>query len=105
MSTVPPRPRSAPACAPAAPRRGSAGSTRELLVAFIVPKAANTPSSAALRRHLANALPSWMLPHRYELLPEMPVTATGKIDLAALAHRSLSAPDPHRAHLPSAIDD
>ncbi len=42
------------------------------------------PDAAALRRQLALSLPDHMLPARYVLLPELPLTAHGKVDRRAL---------------------
>jgi amino acid adenylation domain-containing protein len=44
-----------------------------------------------LRRALAQQLPAYMVPSAWEVLPELPVTPTGKIDRRALAGRSLAA--------------
>jgi acyl-CoA synthetase (AMP-forming)/AMP-acid ligase II len=38
-----------------------------------------------LRAHLATQLPSYMVPQQLEVLPQLPVTANGKIDYAALS--------------------
>ncbi|MEU0161715.1 amino acid adenylation domain-containing protein [Streptomyces sp. NPDC006261] len=55
------------------------------LCAYCVPA---TPGTAldrrALRRHLAGSLPSYMIPSYFVELPALPLTATGKIDTAAL---------------------
>ena len=41
----------------------------------------------ALRARLAAELPAWLVPQRLILLPVLPETASGKVDLAALAER------------------
>ncbi|MDQ0578634.1 non-ribosomal peptide synthetase/type I polyketide synthase [Streptomyces rishiriensis] len=55
------------------------------LVAFVtsVPDAA-PPSAVALRRHLADSLPPYMLPARITPVTSFPLTGTGKIDRRAL---------------------
>ncbi len=62
----------------------------EALVAFVV-AAGPPPSPAALRRHLADHLPAWMLPARFVLTDALPQTPTGKTDLARLAEAPLPA--------------
>ncbi|MET9927411.1 MULTISPECIES: amino acid adenylation domain-containing protein [unclassified Streptomyces] len=67
------------------------------LVAYCVPA---TPGAAldrrALRRHLAGALPSYMIPSYVVELPALPLTTNGKIDTAALpAPRAETGERPH----------
>lgn len=94
-----------------------AGVAREILVAFVEPnndsglesgRYSNSDMDAdleldlsldidisrkldlvALREHLAQVLPKWMLPQRIEVLNPMPLTVTGKVDLSALRLRPL----------------
>jgi amino acid adenylation domain-containing protein len=42
--------------------------------------------AAAVRARLAESLPAAMLPRQVDVVPELPVTANGKVDRAALAH-------------------
>ncbi|ORT47801.1 hypothetical protein KBI5_17815 [Frankia sp. KB5] len=73
---------------------------RRALHAFVVPaapvtddaepaEAAASPEdselAAALRAHLADRLPPYAVPARVSVLPELPLTANGKIDRLALA--------------------
>jgi amino acid adenylation domain-containing protein len=53
----------------------------ERLVAYLT---GDGPQRAELRRHLIQRLPSHMIPAGFILLPELPLTATGKIDRQAL---------------------
>ncbi|MEU2349047.1 alpha/beta fold hydrolase [Modestobacter sp. NPDC013298] len=56
-----------------------------MLVGYVVPGSEErTPSPAQLRRGLAAALPSWMLPAELVLLPELPRNERGKVDRGAL---------------------
>ena len=57
------------------------------LVAYIVPVQADTGAYAlemALRDHLAEALPTYMIPSAFMMLSALPLNANGKIDRAAL---------------------
>src|SRR5262249_37942747 len=75
-----------------------ASAERAGLVAFLVPRAgAAPPSTGELTEHLARALPRWMLPQRLEWLEDLPRTATGKVDLAALTERPLTRARPAAA--------
>jgi acyl-CoA synthetase (AMP-forming)/AMP-acid ligase II len=60
---------------------GAAGERR--LVAHVVP-AAPGARPAGLREFLAARLPEWMIPSAFVVHPALPLTATGKIDRAAL---------------------
>ncbi|MGW2715712.1 condensation domain-containing protein, partial [Streptomyces sp. NPDC001356] len=62
---------------------------RKRLAAHLVPAGgAEVPSAAELRAHLAAALPDYMLPAAFVTVPELPLTANGKVD-----RRRLPAPD------------
>jgi amino acid adenylation domain-containing protein len=71
------------------------------LVAYVVPEpvvgagAASAPpvlDVGELRRHLKQALPAYMVPSGWVLLPRMPLTANGKIDRRALAGLEAARP-------------
>ncbi|HNN64310.1 MAG TPA: amino acid adenylation domain-containing protein, partial [Candidatus Obscuribacter sp.] len=68
-------------------RAVSSKSSREMLVAFLLPSRLHEslPNARELRLHLSRSLPVWMLPQRYQWLETLPLTASGKIDLTALA--------------------
>ncbi|MFE3379320.1 amino acid adenylation domain-containing protein [Streptomyces anulatus] len=55
------------------------------LTAFVTPGPGSSGADAvALRRHLAESLPSYMLPSRITRVGRMPLTSTGKIDRRGL---------------------
>ncbi|MEV6558521.1 amino acid adenylation domain-containing protein [Nocardia sp. NPDC051756] len=53
------------------------------LVAYVVP-AADQVDLAELNRHAASQLPEYMVPEALLLLPELPLTSSGKVDRSAL---------------------
>ncbi|MEU7053900.1 amino acid adenylation domain-containing protein [Streptomyces eurythermus] len=54
------------------------------LAAYLVPTGEGTLDPEALRDRLAQVLPAHLVPSRYLVLDELPMTASGKIDLARL---------------------
>ncbi|MET4578185.1 Pls/PosA family non-ribosomal peptide synthetase [Ottowia thiooxydans] len=54
------------------------------LIAFYVPSGQVQPQAQALRSALAEKLPAYMVPARFEALPAMPRLPSGKIDRKAL---------------------
>jgi myxalamid-type nonribosomal peptide synthetase MxaA len=76
---------------------------RPTLVAFVVPiNAEDPPSPPRLRTHLAEHLPRWMLPSRFEIIRALPRTITGKVDLDTLSTWDLthtSSPPDDKANL------
>ena len=59
--------------------------TGRSLVAYVVGRDGAAATDEDLQRHLERALPRYMVPHRYVLLDELPLTASGKLDRSALA--------------------
>jgi len=59
------------------------------LVGYVVPARGQAPDVAALRSHLAERLPEYMVPTRVLVLDTIPVTANGKLD-----RNALPVPDP-----------
>ncbi|MEV0848027.1 amino acid adenylation domain-containing protein [Streptomyces sp. NPDC049954] len=76
-------------------RTDSAG--EDTLCAYCVSERGAELDLRALRRHLAAALPSYMLPSHLVEVPELPLTAHGKVDVAAL-------PMPHGADRQAAYE-
>jgi hypothetical protein len=66
-------------CAVVAHRDGS----DKQLAAYVVP-GAEYPSPQELRRYLAEQLPEYMVPSAFVILDTLPLTASGKVDRAAL---------------------
>jgi acyl-coenzyme A synthetase/AMP-(fatty) acid ligase len=54
------------------------------IAAFVAPKAGQTCSVLALKRHCAENLPAYMVPDTLKVLPALPETSTAKIDYPAL---------------------
>ena len=61
------------------------------LVSFIVPESGTEPSPSVLRTALAERLPPYMVPSRFEILSSMPRLTSGKIDRKNLKATPLSA--------------
>ncbi|MEU7861585.1 amino acid adenylation domain-containing protein [Nonomuraea sp. NPDC049141] len=54
------------------------------LAAYVVGRAGQAPPADELRAHLATTLPAYLIPAAFVALPELPVSASGKVDRAAL---------------------
>ncbi|WP_406016411.1 amino acid adenylation domain-containing protein [Streptomyces sp. NBC_00984] len=65
----------------------------DVLCAYCVPAEGAAPDRRALRRHLADRLPAYMVPAHFVTLPELPLTANGKVDTAALPAPRFDADD------------
>ncbi|WP_299262084.1 amino acid adenylation domain-containing protein [uncultured Kushneria sp.] len=61
---------------------GSGNSAR--LVGYVVPRGSDAPSLDALKRHLARALPDYMVPGVIMVLAALPLSPNGKLDRRAL---------------------
>ena len=64
------------------------------LVAFVVTEEGVRPAVTQLREGLLSELPDYMVPARFDFLPEMPLTPNGKVD-----RRALTATSSHRPEL------
>jgi acyl-coenzyme A synthetase/AMP-(fatty) acid ligase/acyl carrier protein len=60
------------------------------LVAYVVPRQ-QAPATPELERHLSRSLPAYMMPAHFEILPELPLTASGKLDRLALPAPDVAA--------------
>lgn len=56
------------------------------MTAFVIPKKGFAPEPVHLRRSLSVTLPDFMIPQRFVVLDEIPLTNNGKLDRSAL-HR------------------
>ncbi len=66
----------------------------DLLVAYAVPEGGIEPDAVAWRRAMAERLPPYMVPSRFELLDAMPRLPSGKIDRKALKALPLTVQAP-----------
>jgi acyl-coenzyme A synthetase/AMP-(fatty) acid ligase/acyl carrier protein len=76
---------------------GEAGARR--LVGHVVPRAGAAPTTSDLRAFLRGKLPEYMVPGSFVVIPDVPLSANGKVDRAALvapvaAPRSAPVPAP-----------
>ena len=55
-----------------------------MLVAWLVPRSGHEIEVGDIRDHLRGLLPAHMIPSRLTVLPELPLTASGKLDVSAL---------------------
>ncbi|MBC9713282.1 non-ribosomal peptide synthetase [Streptomyces sp. TRM66268-LWL] len=81
---------------------------RKALAAFVV-RAADGPADPGLadrvREHTRERLPQYMVPRTVEVLDELPLTANGKLDRAALEKRAAASAPAFRAEGPTARPD
>ncbi|MDQ2869940.1 MAG: non-ribosomal peptide synthetase [Acidobacteriota bacterium] len=70
------------------------------LVAYVMPEPESSPSVGELRRRLKELLPEHMVPSSFVLLAEMPKTASGKIDAAALPPPDEKRPNLDETYVP-----
>jgi amino acid adenylation domain-containing protein len=62
------------------------------LVAYVVPASGAAPEPRELRSALAETLPDYMVPARFVTIDALPLTANGKVDVAALPAPDDGAP-------------
>ncbi|MFG3207648.1 amino acid adenylation domain-containing protein [Streptomyces sp. NPDC048192] len=74
------------------------GDTTPYLAAYLVPvEGRSVPDPDALREHLADRLPEYMVPAAYVSLDRLPLSPNGKLDLKALPAPDLTSGTPFRA--------
>ena len=69
------------------------------LIAYLAPRAMPGPSTSILRDWLAQSLPSYMIPARFVLLPQLPRNANDKIDRRALPPPGRARPELHTPYV------
>ncbi|WP_181799049.1 non-ribosomal peptide synthase/polyketide synthase [Kitasatospora acidiphila] len=77
-------------------REDRPGDKRLVGYAVLADPADTTVTAEALRRHLADALPDYMVPSAIVLLEKLPLTANNKLDRKALPAPELTATVAHR---------
>ncbi|OAD23896.1 Amino acid adenylation domain protein, partial [Candidatus Thiomargarita nelsonii] len=65
-------------------------SSDQRLLAYVVPKTEQLPTSDTLRRFLKKQLPNYMVPNAFVQIEAMPLTPNGKIDRRALCQLSVN---------------
>lgn len=65
-----------------------------LLVAYVIPEGRDAPTAHALRSHLSQHLPAYMLPSAIVFLQSLPLTPNGKVDRKALPKPESAASSP-----------
>ena len=55
------------------------------LIAYVTPDGSNVPTPETIRQELARRLPSYMVPSVVEIVSELPLSASGKLDRRILA--------------------
>jgi amino acid adenylation domain-containing protein len=81
-------------------RADRAGDKR--LVAYVVPAGGEAPPAAELQDFLRQALPEYMVPAAWVVLPRMPMTANGKLDRRALPEPAAAGAEDAAAYVPPA---
>jgi amino acid adenylation domain-containing protein len=73
------------------------------LIAYVTLERRIAATTTYLRTWLEQRVPSYMLPHRFVVLKQMPLAASGKIDREAL--RTRAVPAPRRSRRPAGKSD
>ncbi|ANP52061.1 thioester reductase [Streptomyces griseochromogenes] len=62
----------------------TAAGAQFLVACLVLAEETKEKPQALLRRHMLDSLPAYMAPDRYQVVPELPLTASGKVDRRAL---------------------
>ncbi|MCL4850895.1 MAG: amino acid adenylation domain-containing protein, partial [Bryobacteraceae bacterium] len=76
------------------------GLAEKRLVAYFVPAGETAPSVTELRTSLQETLPEYMIPSVFLPVPELPLTANGKVDTRALPEPDAARPRIHTKYAP-----
>jgi amino acid adenylation domain-containing protein len=76
----------------------------ERLVAYVVTRSPDDRVAQTIRRHLADRLPWYMVPSGMVFVDDLPMTASGKVDRAALSNMELHSDLPLRVFAPPQDD-
>ncbi|WP_051820223.1 non-ribosomal peptide synthetase [Streptomyces sp. NRRL S-920] len=87
------------AVAAAAVRGGTGTDAEQRLIAYVVPREGTAPTDDALRAHLAERLPGYMLPEGYVRLDALPLNRSGKIDRPRLPEPTARRPETSRPYV------
>ena len=79
-------------------REDSLGEQR--LIAYVVPRHEQPPSSSELRSFLNGKLPAFMVPSVFVMLQKLPLNASGKVDRRALPDPERTRPQMERVYVP-----
>ncbi len=74
------------------------GTENRRLAAYVVADSSNVPETAALREFVAAKLPAYMVPAAFELLDELPLSSSGKVDRKRLPEPTWESA-PRRGHV------
>ncbi|HEY8852940.1 MAG TPA: beta-ketoacyl synthase N-terminal-like domain-containing protein, partial [Gemmatimonadaceae bacterium] len=69
---------------------GEDGGVKQLVAYLVVAEGRTHPAARAMRDHLQQTLPDYMVPAAFVWMPSLPLTANGKIDLRALPKPDLN---------------
>ncbi len=78
---------------------------RKQLVAYVVTDEMRAVSSDALRRHLSEKLPDYMVPAAYVLMESLPLTGNGKINRRALPRPEMKRDDEENPGSRNAVEE